>query len=332
MAAAGALLVGALCPLTAPGSPRSPIPPIAVAAANARPALHDGVPPSPPRVPGPDNGELASTPSERACHWVGTAPTLGTDPARRAPSSTPTVAAIHVPVLMYHHVLPKSLLKSRERYPDLFVDAATFDAQMAALKSNGWHTITTRQLAAALMSGTGVPVHSLVITFDDGRPDQYTFAFPILERHGFSATFFIVPGRIGTSQHMTACQLQQIAAAGNELADHTWNHGDLTTLAYEQARSRIRAAADAIESLVGVRPVTMAYPYGHYNSTVEAAADAEGMYLAFTTRHGAFESSATRLAEPRLRVQGVVRQADGTYDGGTSAQGLLWLVSPYSGS
>jgi peptidoglycan/xylan/chitin deacetylase (PgdA/CDA1 family) len=329
MAAAGALLVGALCALTAPGSPRSPIPPIAVAAANARPALHNGVPPSPPRVPGRDNGDLASTPSEGACHWASTAPTLGTDPGRSAPSSTPTVAAIHVPVLMYHHVMPKVLLKKNERYLDLFVDAATFDAQMAALKAAGWHTITTRRLAAAVMSGTGVPLHSLVITFDDGRPDQFTYAFPILERYGFTATFFVVPGRIGTSQHMTACQLQQVAAAGNELADHTWNHSDLTTLTLEQARSTIRAAADAIESLVRVRPVTMAYPYGRYDSTVEAAADAEGMDLAFTTQHGAFESGATRLAEPRLRVNGLERLPDGRYRDGTTAQSILWLVSAY---
>jgi peptidoglycan/xylan/chitin deacetylase (PgdA/CDA1 family) len=181
-------------------------------------------------------------------------------------------------------------------------------------------------------SGRAVPARSVVITFDDGRPDNYTYAFPILERYGFVATFFIVPGRIGSSRHMTACQLRQIAAAGNELADHTWNHCDLTTLTYGQARSKIRAAADTIESLVGIRPDTMAYPYGRYDAEVEAAADAEGMLMAFTTQHGALESDLTRLAEPRIRVQGLVRQPDGTYGGGTSAQGLLWLVSAYSGS
>jgi peptidoglycan/xylan/chitin deacetylase (PgdA/CDA1 family) len=239
---------------------------------------------------------------------------------------------MHVPVLMYHHVLPPSLIKADEPFPDLFVDPARFDAQMAALQAGGWHAITARQLAAAVHSGRGVPPRSVVITFDDGRPDNYTYAFPILKRYGFVATFFIVPGRIGTGGHMTACQLREIAAAGNELADHTWNHCDLTTLNLEQARSRIRSAADSIESLVSVRPDTIAYPYGRYDGNVEAAADAEGMLMAFTTEHGAQESVQSRLAEPRLRVQGLVRRADGTYGGGTSAQGLLWLVSPYSGS
>ena len=251
-------------------------------------------------------------------------------PAPAAAGESP--ATLHVPVLMYHHVLPSSQLPAGERYPDLFVDPVVFDAQMAALKAAGWRTVTTRQLWEAMWSGLAIPTRTVVITFDDGRPDQYTYAFPILERYGFSATFFIVPGRIGTSQHMTACQLREIAAAGNELADHTWNHADLTTLTLEQARSRIRAAADAIKSLVGVRPVTIAYPFGRYNSTVEAAARAEGMDLAFTTRHGALESIATRLAEPRLRVNGLERRPDGSYGSGSTGRSILWLLSPYAGS
>jgi len=232
---------------------------------------------------------------------------------------------------MYHHVMPASRVPTNERYPDLFIDAAVFDAQMAALQGAGWRTITARQLSEAMRARSPVPSRTVVITFDDGRPDNYIYAFPILKRYDFTATFFVVPGRIGTTQHMTACQLREIAAAGNELADHTWNHGDLTALTLEQARSTIRAAADVIESLVGVRPVTLAYPYGHHNSTVEAAADAEGIDLAFTTRHGALESSATRFAEPRLRVNGLERRPDGRYGGGTTGQSILWLLSRYAG-
>jgi peptidoglycan/xylan/chitin deacetylase (PgdA/CDA1 family) len=223
--------------------------------------------------------------------------------------------------------MPASEVSRHERYPDLFVDAAVFDAQMAALQAAGWRTITARQLSEAVRAQAPVPPRTLVITFDDGRPDNYTYAFPILKRYRFTATFFIVPGRIGTAQHMTACQLRELAAAGNELADHTWNHGDLTTLTSEQARLRIRMAADAIESLVGLRPITLAYPYGRYDPTVEAAANAEGMAMAFTTEHGVAESQERRLVEPRLRVAGVQRREDGSYGGGTTARELLWLLS-----
>jgi peptidoglycan/xylan/chitin deacetylase (PgdA/CDA1 family) len=131
---------------------------------------------------------------------------------------------------MYHHAMPASRVPTNERYPDLFIDAAVFDAQIAALQGAGWRTITARQLSEAMRARSPVPSRTVVITFDDGRPDNYIYAFPILKRYDFTATFFVVPGRIGTTQHMTACQLREIAAAGNELADHTWNHGDLTAL------------------------------------------------------------------------------------------------------
>ena len=227
---------------------------------------------------------------------------------------------------MYHHVVPASEVPAGERYPDLFVDAAVFDAQMAALQAAGWQTITARELSEAVQARTAVAPQTLVITFDDGRPDNYTYAFPILQRYGFTATFFIVPARIGTAQHMTACQLRELAAAGNELADHTWNHSDLTTVTFDEVRLRIRMAADAIESLIGVRPRTLAYPYGRYDPTVERAAEAEGMAMAFTTEHGASEGLDQRLAEPRLRVAGVHLRNDGSYAGGTTARELLWLL------
>jgi len=248
-------------------------------------------------------------------------------PTRRSPAET-----LHVPVLMYHHVLPPARVGTGELYPDLYVDPALFDAQMAALQAAGWQTWTARQLAIAMIAGTRVPPRTVVITLDAGRRDNYAFAFPPLQRSGFVATFYVVPSRIRTTRAMTACQLVAIAAAGDEIGDHTMDHPDLRTLSFERVRWEIRAAADAIESLVGVRPETLAYPAGDYDAAVIRAADAEGMDLAFTTSPGAFESAATRLEEPRIRMHGVVRQRDGSYAGGTTARQLLALLATYAGS
>jgi peptidoglycan/xylan/chitin deacetylase (PgdA/CDA1 family) len=122
-----------------------------------------------------------------------------------------------------------------------------------------------------------------------------------------------------------------LASHGNEIADHTWAHEDLTSLTYEGARRSIRRAADAIEALIGIRPEALAYPAGRFNPMAVAAAEAEGMNVAFTTQHGSSDSIASRLAEPRLRVNGLIRRADGSYVNGTTALGLLWLLSPHAG-
>jgi peptidoglycan/xylan/chitin deacetylase (PgdA/CDA1 family) len=246
------------------------------------------------------------------------------------PNPVRASVTLHVPVLMYHHVRPPSLVPAGEQYPDLYVDPKLFDAQMAALKSWRWRTITARQLSDAVRTGVRVPDRTLVITFDDGRPDTFTYAYPILKKYGFTATFFVIPARIGTSYHLTASQLVELRTAGNEIANHTWDHRDLTTLTYRAMRDEIHRASDAIQTIVGVRPVTFAYPYGASNSTVISAAGAEGIYLAFTTQAGARENQTTRLYEPRVRVHGVTRRADGTFGGGTTATGLLLLLAPYA--
>jgi len=252
--------------------------------------------------------------------------------ASAAVPANPARAAVtlHVPVLMYHHVRPPSLIPSSEQYPDLYVDPKLFDAQMAALKAWHWHTITSAALAKAVKAGTTLPARTIVITFDDGRPDAYTYAFPILKKYGFVATFFIIPSRIGTSTHLSSTQIKALAAAGNEIANHTWSHPDLTGLSYDGVRTEVRRASDSIQSLVGVRPTTLAYPSGRYNSTVMSAVNAEGIYLAFTTAAGAREDQATRLYEPRIRIHGVSRRSDGTFSGGTTSSGLMWLIGPYA--
>ena len=50
----------------------------------------------------------------------------------------------------------------------------------------------------------------VVITFDDGYRDFYTHAFPVLEKHGFTASMFIVSSltedrtaSVGENEYMT---------------------------------------------------------------------------------------------------------------------------------
>jgi peptidoglycan/xylan/chitin deacetylase (PgdA/CDA1 family) len=247
---------------------------------------------------------------------------------------TATVAADtfwHVPVLMYHNVLPPSEVSPTERLPGLFVDPTMLDEQMAALKANGWHTISLRQLAAAMSSGAPLPEKSIVISFDDGRPNNYTTAAPIVEKYGFRATFFVVPGRIGTDREMTAAQISDLAARGHEIANHTLDHVDLTSVTFDQARAQIRLAGDVIQSLTGLRPVALAYPYGPTDATAEEAAAAEGIQLAFVTDHGYGETWARRLDLHRTRVAGMIRLPNGSVGGGETADELLRSIAADAG-
>lgn len=205
---------------------------------------------------------------------------------------------------MYHRVVPPG--QAGASLEALDVPPARFAAQMAALATAGWHTITAAQLADDLASATAPPPKTFVVTFDDGYDDGYTYAFPILRSHGFVATYFIVPGRV-TEPNWTGVVLSEdhiraLAAAGMEIANHTYSHIGLAGKPLSIVEHQVIAASARIERFIGTAPTTFAYPFGAWDRASADVVGAAGMVLAFTTVEGARETWATRLHSPRIRV------------------------------
>jgi peptidoglycan/xylan/chitin deacetylase (PgdA/CDA1 family) len=97
--------------------------------------------------------------------------------------------------------------------------------------------------------------------------------------------------------------MRELEAAGNEIGDHSVSHYDLAGHAYKVVYNQICAAADAIATVIGHRPVSFAYPIGGYdNNTVKALAACAGMKIAVTEDAGATESWKTRFLTERVRV------------------------------
>jgi len=97
-------------------------------------------------------------------------------------------------VLTYHHILPRP-----DRPPDdravnvLYVDE--FERHLAYLTRH-CHVVSGDELRAHLR-GQPLPPHAILITFDDGYRNNYEYAFPLLQRYGAPAVFFLTSGFIG---------------------------------------------------------------------------------------------------------------------------------------
>jgi len=113
------------------------------------------------------------------------------------------------------------------------------------------------------------------LTFDDGNADQYA-ARSILASHAMHGTFFVNSGRIDTTpSFLTLPQVRDLAADGNEIAGHTVQHADLTTLGSDEAKREL--CNDRVNLFNwGFQPTDFAYPYGHYNAAVEQTVAACG--------------------------------------------------------
>ncbi len=279
-----------------------------VAAGGTAAAARTGAPTA---LPTPVATPESPTPDPTAASAVDpSAPGAGPTRAPTPTATWPLVAAdapgpsfdvgFRVPVLMYHRIAPADQVG--RSLPGLVVSPDLFTAQLEVLVAAGWRTITAADLAADLAAGDRPPPRTFVITFDDGRSDGYTEAFPILRRLGLVATFYVITGRIGLTNNLSASQLRDLAAAGMEIGSHTVDHVRLSSANPEAAQLQLTGSAARIASVTGRRPTTFAYPFGGLDPFAQALVQAAGYAMAFTEASGCQVSWSTRLSAPRVRV------------------------------
>lgn len=223
--------------------------------------------------------------------------------ARASQTSAPKARSINfrVPVLMYHRIAPRAEVGNS--IPDLVISPQQFEAQLTALQQTGWTTVTAATLAEHLASGDPLPKKTMVITIDDGRVDGYTNAFPILQRLGFVATYYVITGRVDRNRYLSVSQLQEMAASGMEIANHTVSHTDVSKRSAAFITNQVQVAQDQLTAWLGAPPTTFAYPFGQHPKLLERAVANAGLKLAFTTVYGKVHTLKTALLSPRIRIQ-----------------------------
>jgi peptidoglycan/xylan/chitin deacetylase (PgdA/CDA1 family) len=195
------------------------------------------------------------------------------------PVTTPAVGKVgmfvlQVPILMYHRIVP--VAEAGNSIPGLVVAPEIFSAQLDALQKGGWHTITMARLATDLQAHIKPPPKTFVITIDDGWDDGYTYALPVLAKHGFVATYFVIAGRIDVPDFLSSAHLRALIGAGDEIGNHTMDHDDLAGETATKLKYEIDAAAARIAQVTGVWPESLAYPSGGVDNAAAAAVAACG--------------------------------------------------------
>jgi Predicted xylanase/chitin deacetylase len=200
-----------------------------------------------------------------------------------------------VPILNYHKV--------DNFYHALSVSPQEFEEQMAYLAKNGFTTITPDQLMAYLNHDRELPEKPIIITFDDGYLDNYTNAYPIMKKYGFTATIFLVTNLIDHDERfMTWEQVKTMQQDGFVFGSHTVSHIPLNKLPREQAMAELIDSRKEIEYRLGTKPRYFAYPTGAYNSQVEEMVKQAGYKAAFTIRYGQAGAESNPYALERIPI------------------------------
>ena len=214
---------------------------------------------------------------------------------------TPGLAAMPL-VLMYHSVSPYD-----EDPHEVTMTPQRFERHMRWLRGRGLRGVSVAELLSARADGRGRGLVGL--TFDDGYQDFVTYAMPVLQRYGFTATAFVLAGRLGgddvwnrpapTKALLTADQVCHAAKSGMEIASHGLYHvalpeADDTRLSAETARSRT-----ILQELIGQQVRGFCYPWGRLDARVVTAVRDAGYEYACA---GWPSAAIGRYAIPRTYV------------------------------
>lgn len=201
-----------------------------------------------------------------------------------------------VPILEYH-VLGRP--QGEVPYPELYVPRADFRKQMDWLEAQGYQAVTLERVEDAWYRGGTLPAKPIVISFDDGYRPQYTFALPELRKHGW-------PGLLNLKAEgsdLYESNVKAMLAAGWELAAHTINHSDLTTLEGAALEEEVAGSRRILRREYGVPVRNFCYPAGRFDETVIAAVEAAG-YEGATTEIPGFATRDKPYELARIEVLG----------------------------
>ncbi|PWU82143.1 MAG: hypothetical protein DLM72_03355 [Candidatus Nitrosopolaris wilkensis] len=100
----------------------------------------------------------------------------------------------------------------------------------------------------------------VILSFDDNRKGDFTYAKPILDKYGFKATFFVICGKTTDIGAMNWQDIAAMQSDGMDIESHTMTHAHLNTLSQSQLDFEIGGSKQCLASHA-YNTTIFAYPY-----------------------------------------------------------------------
>ncbi len=209
---------------------------------------------------------------------------------------------VRLPIIMYH-----SVLKNKAKAGKYIVTPEVLEADLKYLKERGYETVSARQLIEYCEGGGELPEKPVLLTFDDGFYNNYTYALPLLEKYDMCAVISIVGRYTNRSSERGeepsnnySClgweELSLLLASSRfEIGNHTNNmHDPDTRLGVVRADteseeefassiiSDLSALQDQIREELRIGCQVFTYPFGKYSELSEETVESLGFKLTLT--------------------------------------------------
>ncbi|MBI4620557.1 MAG: polysaccharide deacetylase family protein [Desulfobacterales bacterium] len=224
-----------------------------------------------------------------------------------------------IPVLMYHRITDE---KPQSKLKKLLVTTDRFAAQMSYLHTHGYSTITIDEFISILNGKWAPSFKPVIITFDDGYKDNYTYAFTILKEYGFNAIIFLVTKYIGDSNLwdeakgepitplLSWSEILEMKEHGIEFGSHGHTHSNLTEISEREQAFELEESKRVLEKELNQKIKAFSYPFGIFNESTLGIIGRSGYCAAFTTKPG-----KNNLGDDLFRVKRImVKRSDNMLD------------------
>ena len=202
-----------------------------------------------------------------------------------------------VPVLTYHSVNYEDSLIS--------VTPESFDRQLLYIKAKGYKVISLAELVEGIKSNKRFNRKTVVITFDDGRKDNYIYGLAILKKYRFPVMIFLAANEVNNKpDFLTWDEVKAMMRYNVSFGAHTKNHVYLSSIGSDETlRDEIAGSKKLIEKNIIAPAEYFSYPYGAFNENVKNIVKESGYKGACTTNIGFGRFNEDIYAIKRIRVK-----------------------------
>ena len=219
------------------------------------------------------------------------------DRSKRVKGEISLARQVKVPILMYHNF--------SETARDYTVTAGIFRSHLAALKAEGYTSITFAELIAYEEGINNLPEKPVLLTSDDGYSGVLDVALPVLTEYDMKLSIAVIGAYIGRSEegslsHFSLKEVTERDTEGRlELVSHSYGLHRIAEgmrgAANETMESNIYAEAVSADCAV-MREIAgdtfpmmtqvFVYPFGSYSAESESLLAMEGYKATVTTDEG----------------------------------------------
>ena len=245
-----------------------------------------------------------------------------------------------VPILMYHSISAVDE-SGCAPYFRTVTHPRAFGRHLEFLTRMGYRTATLAHARERIRNGVPESEKLVVLTFDDGYADFYSDAYPLLSRHGYTATVFLPtayiadrPRKFDQRVCLTWSQVRDLHQAGVEFGSHTVTHPQLADLPESKVEREVRFSKAEIEDRTCSPVISFAYPFAfpdhrpEFKRTLDRLLAEAGYQAGVCTTVGTPSSRSRPFFLERLPINTLDDDAlfeaklTGSYDWLRYAQGL----------